>query len=367
VAVIDSGVQKRDSVVGGGDLIDTQGDGLLDCVGHGTGVAGIINGRPVQKFRGLAPNATVVSLRVTEQEEVDGQPVGRTAGAAGLAAAIRRAVQLNVQVINLSLVSYGDNDDVHDAVDSALSRNIVVVAAAGNRHDANPPSDPTPYPAAYDGVLGVGALGVDGTRLPTSQTGPYVDLAAPGAQIVTTAIPDGLTVQEGTSFATPFVSASAALVIEHERRLHGSYRATDVVERLLATADPAPGGPNSQEYGAGVVNPYRAMTDELAGPPPSPPAPTTAPPAAAVPAAPAADTRGADTRGNALTIAGAAAILTVFAVLAAVVWPRGRRRGWRPGVPRVPTAADLPTVDPMAPAFGEPTKRRPALPGRLFR
>jgi type VII secretion-associated serine protease mycosin len=354
VAVIDSGVQKRAGVVGGGDLIDTQGDGTLDCIGHGTGVAGIINGAAAQQFHGLAPRATVVSLRVTEREETDGQTVGRTAGATGLAAAIRRAVQLKVQVINLSLVAYGDSTDVHAAVDSAIGHNIVVVAAAGNRHGTGGAADPTPYPAAYDGVVGVGALGVDGSRLPSSQTGPYVDLVAPGGQIVTTAIPDGLTVQEGTSFATPFVAASAALVIERDRRLHGSYRATDVVRRLLATADPAPGGPASQEYGAGVVDPFRALTDEVAGPAAVAGGPAGTPRGAPAPGGPAGAAP-PTARPSAVAVAAGAAMLAVLALIAAVVWPRGRRRRWRPGVTHVPSAADLPTVDPMAPAFGEPT------------
>ena len=64
---------------------------------------------------------------------------------------------------------------------------------------------------------------------------------------------------EGTSFATPFVSAAAALVREYRPEL----TAAQVVARLLATADPTSGGPNSPEYGHGLVNPYRALTDQL--------------------------------------------------------------------------------------------------------
>src|SRR5690242_17502019 len=166
VAVIDSGVDRANralgKVLGGGDLLDPTGDGRLDCVGHGTAVASLINGGLRGTFHGLAPKATVLSIRVTEQEEVDGATVGRTSGSAGLAIAVRRAVDQGARVINLSLVSYTDDDRVRAAVADAVAHDVVVVAAVGNRAAEG---DPTPYPAAYDGVLGVGAVGIDGRRL----------------------------------------------------------------------------------------------------------------------------------------------------------------------------------------------------------
>src|SRR5690348_7132897 len=307
VAVIDSGVDRDNRtlgpVLGGGDLLDNAGDGLLDCVGHGTAVASLINGRD----HGVAPNATVLSIRVTEQEEVDGATVGRTSGSAGLATAIRRAVDQGAGVINLSLVSYTDNTQVRAAVADAVAHDVVVVAAVGNRAaDGNP----TPFPAAYDGVLGVGAVGPDGQRVAGSQIGPYVDLVAPGTQIVAAGVPDGYAIREGTSFATPFVAAAAALVRAYRPRL----TATQVVDRLLATADPTTGGPSSPEFGHGLVNPYRALTDQLA------------------PATPAAPSRIAERRaaepsradgGTKLKVAGVALGVALLAVLVGVTVPRG--------------------------------------------
>ncbi len=341
VAVIDSGVDGTHravgKVIGGGDLLDTAGDGRLDCVGHGTAVASLINGG----FHGLAPQATVLSVRVTEQEEVDGTTVGRTAGSAGLADAIRRSVDEGAQVINLSLVSYTDNPRVRAAVAYAVSSDVVVVAAVGNRAAEG---NPTPYPAAYDGVLGVGAIGLDSRRLAGSQVGPYVDLVAPGAQILAAGLPDGFTVHEGTSFATPFVAAAAALVRQYRPNL----TAAQVASRLLATADPSPGGPHSPEYGAGLVNPYRALTDQLGAP--------TGPARSTSPIAEKRASNGAagDDHAQALTIAGVAVGLALLALLGAAIGPRGRRRRWRPGTPKLPTAAELNTPDPAAPAFGDP-------------
>jgi type VII secretion-associated serine protease mycosin len=351
VAVIDSGVapdhpQLAGAVRPGADLLDPPGDGRLDCVGHGTAVASIVAARRVEGvgFRGLAPGSTIVALRVSEQVELDGTTAGRTAGASGLAAAIRKAVDLRAGVLNLSLVAYRDDDAVRAAVRYAIERDVVVVAAVGNRFaDGNP----TPYPAAYDGVIGIGAVGNDGRRLAGSQVGPWVDLVAPGGNVVTAALPQGYTVREGTSFAVPFVAATAALVRQYRPEL----TAQQIAQRLIATADPAPSGPRSPEYGAGVLNPYRALTDQIGGPLPSTApsgAPLAAPDSGAAPSGP---------RTLPLTITAAALLLAALGLLAAAVVPRGRRRRWQPGLRVISTQPD--DVDPTAPAFGEPSRRRP--------
>jgi membrane-anchored mycosin MYCP len=348
VAVLDSGVdpthpQLTGAIQAGGDLLDPGGDGKTDCVGHGTAVASLIAARPHDGvgFQGLAPKAAILAIRVSEQVELDGTTAGRTVGATGLATAVRRAVDLRATVLNLSLVLYRDDPAVRDAIAYAVAHDVVVVAAVGNRFEQG---NDTPYPAAYDGVLGVGAIGADGRRLAGSQIGPWVDLVAPGGRIVTAALPRGRTVQEGTSFAAPFVAATAALV----RQYHPELGARQVADRLTATADPSAGGPGSHEYGAGVLNPYRALADQVAGagrsvsggragqsgtasggPSSRPTTPTTlAPPA----------TARTGERGRALAIAGGCLTLAGIAVLAAVVVPRGRRRHWRPGPPPSPPA-----------------------------
>lgn len=323
VAVIDSGVdprnpQLRGAVQPGPDQLDG-GESVLDCVGHGTGVAGIIAARPspATPFRGLAPAATILALRVSEQVEADnGTLTGRRGTPAGLAAAIRDAVGRHARVINLSLVSYSDDAAVRDAIAFARDSDVVVVAAVGNGAEQG---NQTPYPAAYDGVIGVGSVAADGQRAPTSQTGPYVDLVAPGAQIVTTATPDGWATMDGTSFAAPFVSAAAALLRQYRPELS----APEVAAQLIATADGGHAGPG---YGAGLLNPYRALT-ERTGASPNPPARSLARPARDDTAA----ERATATRTS-LTwaLSGLSAIL--LAVTLAAILPRGRRRSWRPGL-----------------------------------
>lgn len=215
VAVIDSGVDARNpqlqgAVQAGPDQLDG-GDSALDCVGHGTGVAGIIAARPVagSPFHGLAPAATILALRVSELVEgEDGSTTGRRGTPAGLAAAIHDAVSRGAKVINLSLVSYRDDEVVRDAVRFGVAHDVVVVAAAGNGAEQG---NRTPYPAAYDGVVGVGAIGPDGRRVPTSQTGPYVDLVAPGSQVVTTAAPSQVLVAVLRLHVTPHRLVQARL------------------------------------------------------------------------------------------------------------------------------------------------------------
>jgi membrane-anchored mycosin MYCP len=107
----------------------------------------------------------------------------------------------------------------------------------------------------------VGAVGVDGQRAGFSQRGSYVDIMAVGDRVTVAARRAGHTAGQGTSYATPFVSATAALI---EQRFPGS-TPEQVARRLMATADPAPGGARSDDYGYGLLNPYRALT-EILGP-----------------------------------------------------------------------------------------------------
>jgi type VII secretion-associated serine protease mycosin len=260
VAVIDSGVeathpQLAGAVVPGVDLLDTAGDGRVDCVGHGTAVASIIAGRSRHgtAFRGVAPAASIFPVRVSER--LDEDTGGRSAPLAEVASAVRRAAERGARVINLSLTTDRDNEALRDAVRYALAHDIVVVAAAGNRHDSG---NPLPFPAAYDGVLGVGAVQQGGARVRTSQTGPHVDLAAPGGDVTAAAHGGGYARYTGTSFAAAFVAGAAALV----RQYYPTMTADEVAHRLLATADgldPA----RTSGFGAGLVNPYRAVTASL--------------------------------------------------------------------------------------------------------
>jgi subtilisin family serine protease len=290
-------------------------------VAHGTAVASLIAASPVPgvAFAGLAPGARVLPVRVTEEEIIGGTRSGRPGTVAGLADGVHWAVDHDARVLNLSLAVYQDVPVLRDAIEYATEHDVVVVAAVGNGHTDGGP-DRVPYPAGYPGVLGVGAIGSDGVRSPDSPVGSFVDIVAPGAQVTAVARGHGLASYTGTSFATPFVAATAALIRQREPALP----ADRVVARILATTDPSPAGQHSDGYGYGVLDPYRAVTESLAvGTPDASPA--TSPAIARL----AASRDHARIRAAYLAVAGA--VLAGLILTIAVVVPRGRRRHWRPG------------------------------------
>ncbi|KFZ80401.1 peptidase S8 [Amycolatopsis sp. MJM2582] len=352
VAVVDSGVdadhpqlRRPGKVRQGRDFYLPGGlPGSFDCVSHGTGVAGVIAADPVPGigFHGIAPDAEILPVRITDRDLSD-QGDSLRIDPRVVADGIRYAADQNAKVINLSLAGLSDFAVIRDAVAYAVSRDAVVVAAAGNsQRDANAglPS----YPAGYPGVLGVGAVDIDGARMNASQIGPYVGIMAPGAKVLATTRVAGHAYVDGTSFAAPFVSATAALV----RSAWPDLSAAQVVERLKATASPARGGRASAAYGAGLADPYRAVTDGL-----DPEKPAALPAYAPGPVDQAALDRAErlrETGAAAKWLTAAAIAGIVVAALGVALGLRGRRRRWRPGR-AAPLPAEPPAVEPPEQMF----------------
>ena len=331
VAVIDSGVdathpQLRGQVLSGADFLHNDPNGRQDCVGHGTAVASLIAAAPAADtgFQGLAPGARIVPIRISEQTEIDGKAVGDRGSPAQFAEAIDFAVQqAHVQVINLSLVMTSENSLVDAAVRRAIDAGVVVVAAAGN-HGEDGDNIKT-WPAAIPGVIAVAAVGPDGTRAAFSQRGDFLAISAYGVNVTVANRGSGNIADQGTSFSAPFVAATAALLLQ---RFPG-IGPDAVLRRLQATADPAPGGPN--EYGAGLLNPYRALTETLGPATRAPVAPQVMHPND--PGAAALADRREHSQQMALWFAAAGAGLVVLLAAAALIVRRGRDRGWRPPDP----------------------------------
>ena len=302
VAVIDTGVSPHDyfenRLEGGGDYVKKDDKGLKDCDGHGTEVAGIIAADPGDEeigFRGIAPDAGIVSIRQSSSNYEYKNPADNTSVAAGnlrtLAQAIVRAANTpGVTVINMSVdscrpASAGPIADDERKVQAALryaveERDIVPVASAGNlpegackEQNSPDPKNPTwlvipPWFSEY--VLSVAAMDKDGSVADFSITGPWVSVAAPGTEIISLdpANPAGLANQtvddkgnarpiQGTSFAAPYVAGLAALVRERFDELD----ARQVMNRIKATAShPAAAGGHNNLVGYGMINPVAALT-----------------------------------------------------------------------------------------------------------
>jgi membrane-anchored mycosin MYCP len=330
VAVLDSGVDIQHPQLRDGKVADHLD--LLrhlpnseDLCGHGTAVAGVIAARKINgvSFRGIAPDALILSARVSEQ--VDGNEDAKPVSDAEMASAVRWAVAKGAKVINFSF-AYTDENTVplfKAAVQEAIAQNVVVVAAVGNNNTPEK-HNPTPYPAAWPGVVGVAAVGPDGQRLAASGEGTYVDIAAPGVHVTAPQPGSGYAYKDGTSFASPMVAATAALIYARYPKLSGR----EVVQRLLATADPAPGGRHSTGYGVGVVNPIRAVTEPIDG---SLPVEAKALPAPSIdPVAASAAARAETLRERAFWLGGIGVLAALLAIALMLALPAGARRRWRP-------------------------------------
>jgi subtilisin family serine protease len=256
VAVIDSGVlashpDLQGRLLAGRDFVD--GDSTpQDGNGHGTHVTGIVASNTLNDLgvASVAPGASVLPVRVLGD---DG-----SGSASDVAAGIDWAVDQGAQVINLSLGGeipiLGSDPGFEAAIDRALDRGVVVVAAAGN--SGLPVCE---QPSAGGRLLCVGSIDENGNRSFFSSFGGSRGIMAPGGSallgrdILSTWNDGGYAELAGTSQAAPHVAGAAALVLE--RGLTGQA----AVERLLATAsDAGPPGPDG-EYGAGIVNARRAV------------------------------------------------------------------------------------------------------------
>jgi membrane-anchored mycosin MYCP len=314
VAVIDTGVQpgpRLPNVDGGGDyLADT--DGLTDCDGQGTLVAGIIAGQPGDDgFSGVAPAARILAIRQTSAmfaptEAAEDQEGARaTLDVDSLARAVVHAADEGARVITISAATClgADNTIDQDALGAALryaalDKDVVIIAAAGNVGPAgaggamacqsNPlnnvggsddprnwagvtsvstPSWWQPY------VLSVGSLTTQGQPSPFTMAGPWVGIAAPGQDIVSVSnapdgglangLPDrdGFVPINGSSYASGYVAGVAALI----RSRFPDMPAAQVIERLTATAHQGADTP-SNLVGAGTVDPVAALTWHLPQP-----------------------------------------------------------------------------------------------------
>lgn len=348
VAVLDSGVdgthpQLHDRVATGADFLHGGGGpgGTRDCVGHGTAVASVIAAEPADGtgFAGVAPGARILPVTVSEKTGVTERESGDAAPPAVFGQALRWAADHGAKVVNMSVTYYTDHPEIRSAVQYAVSKDVVLVAAVGNMGEANN-KNPTPYPAAYDDVIGVASVGKTGQVAAYSGHGSYVDLVAPG-DAITAALPGkGHAQYDGTSVAAPFVAGAAALVRQYWPKL----TAREVAARLAATASPTP-QTSDWTYGHGLVDPYRAVTERLDAVPPLAQPPVVAP--RVDPAVLAAQREQHRLTRWALTVAGLAVALSALVVTVAVVRRQARRTGWRPL--RAPDPPPRPDVVGAAP------------------
>jgi len=167
------------------------GTKLPQAFGHGTMVAGLIHL--------VAPTAQIMPLRAFQ---LDG-----TANLSDVIRAIYYAVDHNARVINMSFSTTTNSSDMMQAINYATNHGVVLIAAAGNDG-----KEMTVYPAAFEGVFGVGSTDKSDFRSPFSNYGDSVRLSAPGEALVTAYPGNNYAAVWGTSFSTALVSGASALI-----------------------------------------------------------------------------------------------------------------------------------------------------------
>lgn len=300
VAVIDSGVTpnpRLKNLKGGGDYVMGE-DGLSDCDHHGTLIAGIIAAQPSpnDSFVGMAPDATIISIRQTSGAYGPARDEDKEKGTSTLstlASGIVHAVNMGADVINMSVTScypadtIVDTSDLKAAINYAYQRGVVLVTAAGNVNGQtctpNPGYDPAhgkdlrnwegattiSMPSYYTPAL-ISVGGTTPTMEPflTTMAGPWVDIAAPATGIISLD-PNGqgtlvnaspnqngeLIKLTGTSFSSAYITGLVALMLEKDPSLTPK----EVEERLKAASRP---GPDSLTniFGAGAIDALGVLT-----------------------------------------------------------------------------------------------------------
>ncbi len=248
IAIVDSGVDTAHPDLAEqlwvnpgeipGDGIDNDGNGFIDDIhgwrflstgqsnnveddlGHGTHVAGIAGARS-NNGDGVAGMCWGCRLMVLKM--LDYRNSGRYSD---LADSIIYAVDNGARIINLSLGGAASSSLMEDAVNYASAQGALVVAAAGNHGST------VYYPGAYPAAFAVAATDSNDKRASYSNSGPEVDIAAPGSSIYSTCMGGSYCYKSGTSMATPHVSGLAGLLWTQ----HYTYTASQVRQFMVNSA-----------------------------------------------------------------------------------------------------------------------------------
>ena len=273
IAVIDTGADLSTPTLAAKHPITwnvvTGSPSVTDVVGHGTFVASLAAGASADGVSGFGGDAQLLVVQANR-------------GGAGFsdideANAITWAVDNGAKIINLSIGGAETSTIERNAIDYATSHGVLIVAAAGNSAEQG---NPLVYPAALlrDSGLVVGAATTTGARALFSSTGSYVDVLAPGVDVLgalAKGVPAGFfspvltpsalgsyAIGSGTSYAAPEVAGAAALVWA----ANPSLSAEGVAATIEATS--SNGGSWTPDLAFGNVDVAAAVARATGGPAP---------------------------------------------------------------------------------------------------
>ncbi len=253
------------SILPGSDLVNSD-DHPNDDESHGTHVTGTVAQSTNNSLgvAGVAFNTTIMPIKVLD------------ANGSGLLGVVAEGILLaannGADVINMSLGTTFDAQVMRDAVETAFNSGVTIVASGGNDFEGeNLPN----FPAAYDAhVIAVAATRYDENRAPYSNTGLYIDIAAPGGDVTVDQNEDGFgdgVLQQtfgantsdfaffffqGTSMASPHVAGLAALILS----VDGNLSPSQVRNVLESTAEDKGAGGRDDEFGFGIIDAQAALS-----------------------------------------------------------------------------------------------------------
>jgi subtilisin family serine protease len=264
IAIVDTGIDTtRPDLIGtviGTPVNLTSGPATdVSDDSHGTAVAGLIAGRGRSLMAGLAPQASLIDIKVTAQPDKSTPKE--------IAEGITRAVEAGADIINVSLGTRYDDNALRQAVAFAEHQGCLIVASAG---DTRTPQ----YPAGDPGVVSVAAIDREGAPVPRPGPGlgTPVSLYAPGADLFSTGKTgsgNGYRYHiDGSDYAAAYVSAAAALLLSSGTPLSPEQAG----HLLVSRAAPVIGG----VPGVGALDPLAALPRPT--PAPTPTSPPASPP-----------------------------------------------------------------------------------------
>ncbi|MHA1400092.1 MAG: S8 family peptidase [Candidatus Heimdallarchaeaceae archaeon] len=228
VAVVDTGIDLdhpdlAPNIAWSYDEINDIDGGGDDDNGHGTHCAGTIAAiKDGNGVVGVNPYIKLYAIKVLDRTgsgsftDVADGVIRAAEGPDGVIGTADDA-----DVISMSLGGTYDSPELHAAIQYAYSYGVVVVAAAGNEGDGDSTTDEISYPAAYDEVIAVGATDKDDTIASFSNSGPFVEVTAPGVNIYSTYKNGAYDTLSGTSMACPHVAGVVALILAMSIQKYG--------------------------------------------------------------------------------------------------------------------------------------------------
>lgn len=263
VAVLDTGCDinhpdLKDRIIGGWNFTDddrSNPDIFTDYNGHGTHVAGTVAATENNAgVIGVAPEAGLLIVKVLNK-----------AGSGKyewIIKGIRYAIEQNADIISMSLGGPADVPELHQAIQAAVEKGILVVCAAGNEGDGDDSTNEFAYPGCYNEVISVGAINLERDTSDFTNSHNQIDVVAPGEAILSTYLNGKYAKLSGTSMSAPHVSGALALIKtftnQHfERPLSEPELYAQLIRRTV------PLGNSPKLEGNGLV--YLTVPEHLAG------------------------------------------------------------------------------------------------------